>query len=322
MRTLVLSSITSPLLLVLSIAAAPRGDDPSHPKLELIPQRPKPKGPGASIRVDVNMTLVPVTVLDPLGRNVTGLSARDFRVFDDAEQRPIASFGQQDQPISVGLIFDCSRSMANKFQTARVAPRQLYGQLNDQDESFLVTVAERPLLRQGLTSDFNDIENALVFTSPDGSTSLLDGVMLGLAQIKKAHNPRRALVIVSDGGENNSRYTERELTRIAAEADTQIFTIGLHQDPQTPEEVDGPSLLAHLAAVSGGLSYDVHNLTDLGPAMARIGVTLHNQYVIGYYPPNNAQCGKYRKIRVEFSAPAGSPKLRMYARGGYYVPDR
>src|SRR5436305_13025354 len=102
----------------------------------------------ASIRIDVNMAVVPVTVLDAMGHNVLGLDRENFRVFDGTEQRPIVSFGQSDAPVSVGLIFDCSRSMREKFRIARQATAELYTQLNPEDESFLITVADRPQLRQ------------------------------------------------------------------------------------------------------------------------------------------------------------------------------
>jgi Ca-activated chloride channel family protein len=276
----------------------------------------------ASIRVDVNMALVPVTVLDTLGHNVLGLDRENFRVFDGTEQRPIVTFGQSDAPISVGLIFDCSRSMREKFKVARQAPAQLFEQLNPGDESFLVTVADKPQLRQNFTSAFADIQNALLFTNPNGTTSLLDGVFMGLQQLKHGHNPRKALIVVSDGGDNNSRYTLRELTALAAEADVQIFSICLFDKPQTAEEVDGPELLGKLTQASGGINYMISDVNEMKSAFAKVGVTLHNQYVIGYYPPDDAPCGKYRKITVKVLVPAGLPKLKIYARNGYFVPEK
>jgi len=274
------------------------------------------------IRVDVNMALVPVTVVDPYGRNVIGLARENFRVLDDGKQIPIVAFGQQDQPITVGIIFDCSRSMTDKFITARQATHELFQQLNDQDEAFLVTVSNRPELRQPLTSNFNEVENALVFTHPQGTTSLLDGVYLGLHEIKKAHTPRKALVIVSDGGDNDSRYTLHELDDLAAESDTEIFAIGIFQNPRTTEELNGPALLANLANHSGGVNFIVHNIKDIRTAMTKIGVTLHNQYVLGLRPPDDLQAGKYRRIKVQLLLPTGLPPLTLFARSGYYVPDR
>jgi len=268
------------------------------------------------------MALVPVTVLDPMGHNVLGLDRENFRVFDGTEQRPIITFGQSDAPVSVGLIFDCSRSMREKFRIARQAPAELFTQLNPDDESFLITVSDKPQLRQDFTSTFSDIQNALLFTNPDGTTSLLDAVYMGLQQVKKAHNPRKALVVVSDGGDNNSRYTLRELAALAAEADVQIFSICLFDKPQTVEEVDGPELLNKLAQASGGINYMINDVHDMKTAFGKVGVTLHNQYVLGYYPPENAPCGKYRRITVKVLLPQGLPKLKIYARNGYFVPER
>ena len=276
----------------------------------------------ANIRVNVNMALVPVTVLDTRGQNVVGLDRENFRVFDGTEQMPIVAFGQTDAPVSVGLIFDSSSSMREKFKIARQAPAELFKQLNPDDESFLITVAEQPTLKQDFTSEFGEIQNALMFTNPQGTTSLLDGVYLGLQHLKKAKNPRRALIVVSDGGDNNSRYTLRELSALAAESDTQIFAICLWEKPQTTEEISGPELLSQLARSSGGINYLITSINDMRTAFGKVGVTLHNQYVLGYYPPENAPAGKYRKITVQLLVPTGLPKLSVYSRNGYFVPER
>jgi Ca-activated chloride channel homolog len=276
----------------------------------------------SSIRVDVNMTLVPVAVMDSWGRNVLGLDRENFRVFDGTEPRPIVSFTRSDAPVSIGLIYDCSRSMAPKFKIARQAPSKLFEHLNPDDEAFLVTVSDRPELRHGFTQQLNDLVNTLMFVNPGGSTSLLDGVYLALHEMKKAHNPRKALIIVSDGGDNNSRYSFRELAQLAAESDTQIFSICLWQSPQTPEEVSGPALLAKLSQASGGINFMTSDANAMEGTFAHIGVTLHNEYMLGYYPSGNAPAGKYRKIKVQVLVPAGVSKLQVFARSGYYVPEK
>jgi Ca-activated chloride channel family protein len=301
-----------------------QGNDPGPRLLESQTTRRQPAriASAASIKVDVNMTLVPVTVLDTSGHNVLGLDRDHFRVFDGSTQMPIVSFGSTDAPVSVGLIFDCSRSMRDKFRIARQAPAELFKQLNPDDESFLITVAEQPALRQDFTSAFAEIQNALLFSNPNGTTSLLDGVFMGLQHLKKAKNPRKALVVVSDGGDNNSRYTIRELASLAAESDTQIFSICLFERPQSVEEADGPALLNKLAQASGGINYMITSINDMRSAFGKVGVTLHNQYVLGYYPPQDAPAGKYRKITVQLLVPRGLPKLQIYSRNGYYVPER
>jgi Ca-activated chloride channel homolog len=323
MRTLLLS-----LCFVLTNGISFAADDNQGPKLfdpdttTASVRRPAAPKPNASIRVDVNMALVPVTVLDTMGHNVTGLDRQNFRVFDGSQPMPIVSFAQSDAPISVGLIFDCSRSMREKFKIARQAPVELFKRLNPDDESFLVTVSDRPVLRHDFTNAFEDIQSALIFTNPDDTTSLLDGVFMGLQELKKAHNPRKALIVVSDGGDNNSRYTLRELTSLAAESDTQIFSICLFEHPQTIEEQDGPALLTKLAQSSGGINYLISSVNEMQSVFGKVGITLHNQYVLGYYPPDNSQAGKYRKITVQLLVPEGLPRLHVYSRNGYYVPER
>jgi Ca-activated chloride channel homolog len=317
-----LVSLCFVLMNVIPVVAADNDAGPRLLETQILRRPTQIAKAAASIRVDVNMALVPVTVLDTTGHNVLGLDRENFRVFDGTEPRPIVTFGQTDAPVSVGLIFDSSRSMREKFKIARQAPAELYKQLNPDDESFLITVSEQPGLKQDFTSSFSDIQNALLFTNPNGTTSLLDGVYMGLQHLKKAKNPRRALIVVSDGGDNNSRYTLRELASLAAESDTQIFAICLYEKPQTTEEADGPALLTSLAQASGGINYMITSINDMRTAFGKVGVTLHNQYVLGYYPPENAPAGKYRKITVQLLVPRGLPKLQVYSRNGYFVPER
>ncbi|HLK67301.1 MAG TPA: VWA domain-containing protein [Bryobacteraceae bacterium] len=276
---------------------------------------------GTDIRVNVNMALVPVSVTDGYGRNVTGLNPQNFRIYEGSRQVDIASFSQLDQPITVGLVFDCSGSMKDKFRIAREAPRELFKQLNADDESFLITVSSKAELKQSLTGNFGDLESSLIFTNPNGTTSLLDGIYMALQQIRKSPNRQKALVVVTDGGENNSRYTQRELTRLAVESDTQIFSAGIYDRPQSKEEEDGPALMTELCGKTGGFNYIVRDTSELRDTMAKIGVTLHNQYLIGYYPPDGEGKGKFRKIRVQLLLPTGLPPLNIHARGGYYIPE-
>jgi Ca-activated chloride channel family protein len=295
-------------LLAGSVAAA--GHGPDSPKSKTDP----------AIRVDVNLALVPVTVMDSMGRNVLGLAQKNFRVMEGSEPRPIVSFNLQDAPVSIVLVFDCSNSMTSKFGVSREAPAQLFAQLNPQDEAFLITVADRAVPRGDFTSNFEDIQNSLLFTRPGGSTSLLDGVYLGLQKLKHAHNPRKALIVVSDGGDNNSRYTMQELSALAVESDAQIFSICLSDNPVTEEEVEGPELLNQMSDWTGGVRFMIGNVHRLRDAMARIGITLHNQYVLGIVPPPSAPQGKYRRIKVQLMMPAGTPRMQVYARSRYYVP--
>jgi Ca-activated chloride channel homolog len=321
MRRIVISTLFCSIIIFTASPAAGPGDA-DGPRLleEQAAPAPFTTATNNSIRVDVDMTLVPVTVTDQFGRNVSGLGRKNFQIYDESEPRPIAAFSRQDAPVSVGIVFDCSRSMRDKFQTSRTAASELFEQLNpDQDEAFLVTVSDSAVLRHDFTSNFGDIGDALTFVHPDGTTSLLDGAYLALSHMQKARNPRKAVIIVSDGGDNNSRYTLKELLRKAVESDVLIYTIGIFQNPESPEEVQGPELLESLSEKTGGRGFTV-DAASVGAAMSTIGETLHNQYLLGYYPPQNAPSGKYRKIKVKLRVPAGMPRLQIYARAGYYVP--
>jgi Ca-activated chloride channel family protein len=261
-------------------------------------------------------------VTDQFGRNIRGLDKQNFQIYDGTEQRPIVSFSRQDAPVSVGLVYDCSRSMSDKFAISREAASQLFAQLNPEDEAFVVTVSDRIELRHDFTSELGDVQGALTFVRPKGTTALLDGIYMGLSHMRKAHNPRKALVVVSDGGDNNSRYNLKEVLRKAMESDVLIYTIGIFQNPQSPEEVYGPDLLKGISQKTGGIPFMLGSAYSVAGAMSNIGVSLHNQYVIGYYPPEDAPGGKYHKIKVKLVAPAGFPRLQVYARAGYYVPER
>lgn len=275
---------------------------------------------GPAIKVDVNLVLVPVTVTDEMGRIVSGLRRDNFSIYDDKQQQPIVSFSSEDAPFSVGLVFDTSGSMTGKMDKARLAARAFWQAANPEDEAFLVTFSDRAELQRDFTSDIADIQSRLIFAAPKGKTALIDAIDLAMRHLKAGHNTRKALLVISDGGDNNSRYSKRELLRNAEEADVQIYGIGIHDGLSSPEEMSGPLLLEELADATGGQHFMVESENELPDITARIGVALHDQYVIGYQPPDGAEPGKWRKIRVRLHAPKGVPTLRVYARTGYYAP--
>lgn len=273
-----------------------------------------------AIKVDVNLVLVPVTVTDGMGRIVSGLRRDNFSIYDDKQQQPIMSFSSEDAPFSVGLVFDTSGSMSGKMDKARLAARAFWQAANPEDEAFLVTFSRRAELQVDFTRDFADIQSGLLFAAAKGPTALIDAVDLAMRHLKSAQNTRKALLVISDGGDNNSRFSKSELLRYAREADVQIYGIGIHDGSSSPEEMSGPLLLEELADATGGQHFMVRNENELPDIAARIGVALHDQYMIGYQPPGGAEPGKWRRIRVRLQAPKGVPTLRVYARTGYYAP--
>ena len=280
--------------------------------------------PGKVIKADVDLALVNVTVTDPFNRLVTGLDQDNFRVFEDNIEQEIVTFSSEDVPISIGVIFDFSGSMSNKIDKAREAALEFFKTANPQDEFFLVTFNERAELTSTFTNSVEDLQSRMMVTAPHGRTALLDAIYLGLSQMRGAHNAKRALLILSDGGDNHSRYNENDIKRLVKEADTQLYAIGIF-DPlgyrnRTPEELNGPTLLSEITELTGGRVFAVEHLNDLPDIASKIGMELRNQYVLGYKPSNHVHDARWRKIKVKLRAPKGLPPLSVYAKTGYYAP--
>lgn len=280
--------------------------------------------PGRTLHMDVDLALVNVTVTDPYNRLVTGLDKENFRIYEDNVEQEIVTFSSEDVPISIGVIFDFSGSMSNKVGKAREAALQFFKTANPQDEFFLVSFNERAELTSSFTNSVEDLQSSLMLTAAHGRTALLDAIYLGLSQMRDAHNGKRALLILSDGGDNHSRYSENDIKRLVREADTQLYAIGIF-DPlgdrnRTPEELQGPSLLSEVTEMTGGRVFDVERLEDLPDIATKISMELRNQYVLGYRPSNKAHDARWRKIKIKLRAPRGLPPLNVYAKTGYYAP--
>ena len=309
-------------------SAAPAKEDKFKP-----PERPAkddvrkntPGKPVQGLHLDVDLALVNVTVTDPYNRLVTGLDPDNFRVFEDNIEQEVVTFSAEDVPISIGVIFDLSGSMANKIGKAREAAIQFFKTANPQDEFFLVSFNERAELTSAFTNSVEDLQGRMMLTAPKGRTALLDAIYLGLSQMRGARNGKRALLILSDGGDNHSRYNESDIKRLVKEADTQLYAIGIF-DPlgyrnRTPEELNGPSLLSEVTEMTGGRVFAVENLNDLPDIASKIGMELRNQYVLGYRPSNKAHDARWRKIKIKLRAPKGLPPLNVYSKTGYYAPS-
>lgn len=278
------------------------------------------------IGVDVELALINVTVTDPMGRMVTGLTKEHFQIFEDKEEQEITQFGAEDSPLSMAIVFDASGSMGYKMQKAREAVAQFFKTANPEDEFFLVSFNNRPDLATGFTQSLEEIQNRLTFTESKGRTALLDAIYLALNKMKEAKNQQKALLVISDGGDNSSRYTEREIKRLVRESDVQIYAIGIYEPfgsrGRTPEEMAGPGLLTEIAEQTGGRQFPVENINELPDIAEKIGIELRNQYVIGYVPLNDERDGKWRRVKVEVTKIRGMPQLRPYFRDGYYAPAR
>jgi Ca-activated chloride channel homolog len=277
--------------------------------------------PGGVIRLNVNLVLVPVTVTDPMNRLVTGLEKDDFKLYENNTEQKIKNFASEDAPVSIGIIFDLSGSMTSKLVRARESILQFIKTANPQDEFFVIGFNDRPELIEDFTSSVEDIEARLATVKSGHRTALLDAIYYGVEKMKDARYERKALLVVSDGGDNRSRYTEGEVKSQVRESDTEIYSIGIFDNyAATPEERTGPILLNELCEETGGRMFRVDDLSEMGDIAEKISTELRNQYVIGYTPKDLQHDGKWRKVKVKLTPPQGLPPLTVHARTGYYAP--
>jgi Ca-activated chloride channel family protein len=305
-------------------APPPAATDPAPPAIPGVVTDPGLKvNHGKPIQVDVDLVLVNVTVTDDWNRIVTGLDKENFSVLEGNEVQQVRHFSSEDAPLSLGVIFDMSGSMSDKIVKAREAVIEFMKTANPQDEFFMVTFNDRPELRADFTNSVEDVQGKLVYTVPQGRTALLDAIYMGVSKMKDARNSKKALLIISDGGDNHSRYTEREIKSLVKEADVQIYSIGIFTPGATQaEEVAGPALLNAISDVTGGRLFNIANPNELADVATKIGIELRNQYVLGYRPSNKTKDGHWRKIKVKLIPPKGLPHLNVYSKTGYYAPSR
>jgi Ca-activated chloride channel family protein len=272
--------------------------------------------------VDSTLVLVNVAVTDARGRFVTGLEQQDFQVFEDKTAQTVAYFSAEEAPVSVALVLDFSGSMASAFGKLQQAVAEFLKSANPLDEFCLIEFRDRPEMSMGFTSAPGEIQNRVALTKPEGNTALLDAVYLGLRHMRKARNARKILLIVSDGGDNHSRFRAREVENLARESDVEIYAIGMGSSSvRTVGDLwDGPALLNELADEAGGRCYDIDDPRGLPAVADKIGRELRHQYVLGYVPQNRQRDGRYRRIQVKIARAPGQPRLTAYWKRGYYAP--
>ena len=277
----------------------------------------------ADIRVDTNLVLIYVSVTDPIGRYVTGLDRENFKLTEEQDKKKveqdITQFSSEDAPMSVGVVFDTSGSMGAKLTLSRMAATQFFRISNPEDEFCLVEFDNSPRLRVPLTHDTGLIENELVFSRSHGSTALLDAVYLALHEMKHSKKNKKALLLITDGGDNHSRYSQKEVTNLVRESDVLIYSIGVFGGGSSPEEAGGPGLLRSISEQTGGRLFEA-SAAELPDMAKKIGIELRNRYIIGYSPKNQVRDGKYHKIVVKVIPPRGLPKLTSHWRLGYNAP--
>jgi VWFA-related protein len=282
--------------------------------------------PAANLRIDSNLVLVPVSVCDSNNRPVTGLEREHFKVFEDKVEQTVTHFAMEDEPVAVGLVFDTSVSMGNKLRRSRMAASAFFRTANPEDEFFLVEFNDQPKLVVPMSRDYEEIQNKLAFAPSKGRTALLDAIFLAMHEMKKSAKGRKALLIISDGGDNSSRYTATEVRDLVREGDVLIYALGIYEPygsrDRSPEEMAGPGLLSDIAEQTGGRHLPVEDLNEMPDIAAKIGIELRNRYVLGYSPANRSRDGRYHHVQVKLTPPHGLPTLKAFWRLGYYAPGQ
>ncbi len=271
----------------------------------------------APLRVNVDLVLVPVTVTDQMNRPALGLSKDDFTLLEGDTARDIRYFSAEDSPVSIGILLDVSRSMTDKIELARAALGEFFDNANPADDYFVITFSDRPEVLAEANVSAGTIRAKLADVKPAGHTALLDAIYMGMHKLRSARYQRKALLIISDGGDNHSRFTPAELKNMVMERDVQIYGIGIYSKIfHSPEEWSGKRLLTQITEATGGHTVTVNNPRELPDAAASISTELRNQYVLGYAPAAGQSSG-WRKIKVTVTPRDNASPLQLYWRRGY-----
>ena len=277
---------------------------------------------GGSLITNTDLITLTVTVTDTYGRYVSGLSKGAFAVFDNKQQQEITYFSDDDSPVSVGVIFDVSGSMSgDKIKRAREALSKFVQTSHNSDEYFLIGFNSRAQLLLDRTRDGNAVLDKLTFVQTRNNTALYDACYLGVEKVQRGAHPKRALLLISDGQDNNSRYTFSELRRVLKESDVVLYAIGIlgGSDVGSSLGMEGQSILDEMAGVSGGKAFYPRSPAEMDDIFEQIALELRHQYSIGYRPPNFVNDGKWHRVKVKVNPPRGLPRLFVRSKEGYYA---
>jgi Ca-activated chloride channel family protein len=274
--------------------------------------------PDTSIRVGLDVVLVPVTVRDDHYQPVEGLHAGDFQIWEDKVEQHIEYFSSEDTPVSIGLLVDISGSMRGAFDASKSAAVKFLKTSNAEDEYFLVEFSDSPRIAQNFTTDVNKLERIVALLGVQGYTAFLDAVYLALENVRFGVQPRKALVMLTDGEDNHSRYTLNNVKEVLKESDVQLYAVDMGYHAAKGHS-PGRSLLDELTELTGGRVLSLKSTDDLDEVCSQISRELKSQYVLGYVPSNKNADGKWRKLRVKVNPPGGVPRTNVRAKAGYYA---
>lgn len=275
-------------------------------------QEPTPQQPQERLRIETKLVSVTLTVSDKNRRFVAGLTKEDFEVYDDGVRQEVALFSNEDSPLTLGIVYDASGSMKPLTREALRALRGLFEHSHKDDEFFVIAFNDRPELVHDFTSLPQELLNRTVFVKAKGSTALYDATYSALEKVRQGRHEKRALLIISDGEENSSRYSWRELRRALRETDAQLYAIGLGSG----------GVLGNVTAQTGGLTFFPYDESEVTDVYTRIALMLRHQYVIGFYPTDATNETRWHKLNIKVRAPRELGKLRVSYREGWQSTPR
>jgi Ca-activated chloride channel family protein len=283
------------------------------------PSKPDDAKPQQTIQLGTDIVNVMISVTDPYGRFVTGLAKDHFEVFDDKVKQQIAHFTDEDAPVSLGIVYDVSGSMKERVNRSIRALRRFVDSSHVDDDFFLIGFNDRAKLVQDFTTSGESVIGHLMFVSPKGSTALYDAAYIAVEKVQQGRHSKKALLIISDGQDNNSRYTYKELRNRVKEADVQIYAIGITDPASDSLAGFGRSVLEEITRMTGGRAFfpNAYNEPELVEICTRIALELRHQYSVGFYPTDIQSEAKWHKVQVKVNPPRGLGRLSLSYRDGY-----
>ncbi len=283
---------------------------------------PPPNGDDRPITVKTDLVTLTLTVTDLYGRYVSGLSKNAFTILDNNQEQEITYFSDSDAPVSVGILFDVSDSMSGeKIGKARKALEKFINTSHPSDEYFLIGFNNRAQLLLDRTRDGESVLQKLTLVDPKNNTALYDAVYLGTEKVTRGTHQKKAILIISDGQDNSSRYNFGEVRRLLKESDVVTYAVGIMdgRDSGSMTGMQGQAFLDELTSVTGGKSFYPSSPVEMDEIFERIALELRHQYSIGYTPKDFEPDGKWHKTKVKVKPPRGLPRLTVRGREGYYA---
>ncbi len=270
-----------------------------------------------TLRLRTDIVTLSVNVTDKQNNFVPGLIPQDFEVYEDGIKQDVTFFSDEDIPLNIGISLDTSGSLKQYFDQSLKAAGELVKTSHADDDFFFMTFSKK-IRVQVEGGDWDKVDKYLRSAEPEGRTAFYDAVYFGLEKVKQGKHRKRALIVISDGQDNSSRYKYGELMKLVKEADVQIYCVGIG-DISSDGETSGKDLMKGLAGMSGGESFFPGDANKIEDAVNSIALLLRHQYSVGYYPSNPRSDKNWRKLKVKLHPSQKTHGLRVSVKEGYYA---